>query len=61
MIEHPIITRMMQYGELNTQEVDCYCDLCGREIYVGDDYYDINEQFICERCISRSRKTAGED
>ena len=61
MIEHPIITKMEQYGELNPPEVYCYCDLCGREIYVGDECLDINAQYICETCISRHRITAGED
>ena len=61
MIEHPIITRMEQYGELNPPEVYCHCDLCGREIYVGEDLFDFDGQYICEKCMSRHRITAGED
>lgn len=61
MIEHPVITRMEQYGELSPEEVYCHCDLCGHEIYVGDDLFDLDFKYICEACISRSRKIAGED
>lgn len=61
MLEHPDITRVLMYGELRSPTVACDCDLCGREIHIGDDYYDINGEFICERCITRNRKTAGED
>ena len=52
---------MEQYGELNPSEVYCHCDRCGQEIYVGEECYDINGEYICEKCISRHRITAGED
>lgn len=60
-IEHPIITQMERYGELTTPKIDCYCDRCAMPIYEGDDYYDFIEEFLCERCVSSYRKTAGED
>ena len=31
--------------------VSCYCDECGREILVGEDYYHFEYDMICEDCI----------
>ena len=34
------------------------CSLCGEPIYVGDDYYEIHGDAICEVCIDDSKKFA---
>ena len=34
------------------------CDVCGKFVYDGDVYYDIDGDFWCEECIERNRKTA---
>ena len=31
--------------------VALYCDNCGNEIYVGEDYWDINGDRICRDCL----------
>lgn len=28
-----------------------YCDMCGGEIYKGEEFYDIENQCICEDCL----------
>ena len=61
MLEHPIITRMERFGELYPRKIECECDLCAIPIETGDDYYDIDGLYVCERCVDRSRKIAGED
>lgn len=37
------------------------CDICGYEIYVGDEYYEVEDLKVCENCIFDSRKTAEVD
>lgn len=32
-------------------EIALYCDCCGIEIYVGEDYYDIESCVICSECL----------
>lgn len=27
------------------------CDMCGNEIYEGDEYYDFDDEVICEDCL----------
>lgn len=39
-------------------EVAYRCIKCGDEIYVGDDYFDIDGEPWCEDCISNSKQTA---
>ena len=34
------------------------CDLCRCEIYVGEDYFEINGLQICEDCMAKQRRTA---
>ena len=34
------------------------CSVCGRDIFAGDDYYDINDTIWCEHCIEDARKIA---
>ena len=38
------------------------CDMCGGEIYEGDEYYDFDDEVICEDClmdyVNEFRKTA---
>ena len=35
-----------------------YCDVCGGEIYEGDDYYDIHEERWCSECVESCLSTA---
>ena len=32
-------------------EVAFYCECCGNEIYVGEDYYYIEDCAICSECL----------
>lgn len=61
MLEHPVITRMERWGDLYPRKIEFECDLCGTPVETGYDYYDIDGLYVCERCVDRSRKTAGED
>ena len=58
VITHPDILQMERYGELNPKEAVCTCDMCGEDIYEGEDYYQINNDNICKFCINDFRKTA---
>ncbi len=58
IMTHPDILRMEKYGELNPEEAIYTCDICGEEIYEGDDYYSIEGDYICTSCIDDFRKTA---
>ena len=37
------------------------CSGCGRNIYDGDDYYEIMGEQFCEKCISDAKKEAEYD
>ena len=37
------------------------CDLCGKAIMAGDDYYEIDGAILCEKCVERARHTAEEE
>lgn len=37
------------------------CEACGMEIYIGDEYYEINGQKYCEACVRGGYRTAEED
>lgn len=37
------------------------CDVCHKSIYVGDDYLEVFDLCICEKCIARSRTTLEKD
>ena len=32
-------------------DVAFHCDCCGEEIYVGEDYYEIEDVRICKECL----------
>lgn len=38
----------------------CDCDWCFEPIYIGEDYYDLMGDRVCEECVKASRQTAGE-
>ena len=38
--------------------VVCLCCQCGKEIYEGDEIYDINDEKWCEECVNGCRSTA---
>lgn len=38
----------------------CTCEWCGEPIYIGDIYYDLNGDKVCEDCIMDCRKTAND-
>ena len=33
------------------EEIYCLCDICGREIYVGEEYYKVDECNVHENCV----------
>ena len=35
-----------------------YCEVCGGEIYDGDEYYDIDDHKYCEACVHGGYRTA---
>ena len=37
------------------------CSGCGRDIYDGDDYWDIMGEQFCERCVDAARGVAEYD
>lgn len=43
------------YLEPTEKIVCCECDMCGGEIYDGDDCYELLGFTICESCIEDSR------
>lgn len=43
------------YGK---EEIADKCDCCGKDIIVGEEYYDIDGTMICEECIKTYKKTA---
>lgn len=38
-----------------------YCELCGDEIYEGDEYWELLDSYFCERCINQAQNTAEVD
>ena len=34
------------------------CENCGKEIYDGDDYWEIDDKKYCEKCIDKFHKFA---
>lgn len=46
-----------EYLGYEEEVADC-CDCCGRDIYVGEEYYDVDGVVICENCIKDYKKTA---
>ena len=51
------------HNQCPNAEVHCVyeCVSCGKEIYEGDDCYDINFEIWCEDCITDCRTVASED
>lgn len=43
------------------RKVFATCEYCGEEIYVGEDYYDLRGEIVCESCVIDCSKTAEED
>ncbi len=40
-----------------SKQVADHCEHCKRDIYVGEEYYDIDGITICNNCIKDYRKT----
>lgn len=36
------------------------CDICGKEIYYDDLYYDFNSEKWCSDCVEKCSRIAGE-
>jgi len=50
-MEHPDITAAAVTGGLKPEpEPECRCQVCNREIYDFDGYWDFGEGPICETC-----------
>ena len=39
-------------------KVYTHCEICGGEIYEGDEFYDVLDFKVCEACMHDSRKYA---
>lgn len=48
--EHPDITRMNRFGELQEDIPKYICDDCDCGIFEGDRYWEIEDELYCERC-----------
>lgn len=35
------------------EPVAACCDMCGGEIYKGEEYYQINGESVCDDCVER--------
>ena len=40
------------------EEIADRCQCCGKDIYVGEEYYDIDGTIMCEDCVDDCIKTA---
>ena len=58
---HPDILKMERDGYLVAPVAVCRCDLCGDEIYVGEDLYRLDGKCYCHWCVESSREDAGCD
>lgn len=47
-------------GACSEPKVAFNCDWCGDEIYLGDDYYDIAGDKVCEDCLNNEVKHTAE-
>lgn len=55
-------------NDLQEKKVFYCCEDCGCEIYDGNEYYEDNQDYVCENCFDKrqeeykfeSRKIAGE-
>lgn len=39
----------------------CECDNCGRNIYIGDQYYEIGDKKYCSHCVNEGWNRAEVD
>jgi len=51
----------LNIGEPHEEKKAFDCDLCGRPIMVGDTYYEIEGQNVCDDCIFNAMGIAEED
>lgn len=64
-----VLENMRKSVDPQEQIVIMHCDICGEEIYKGEEYYDDEVDFMCEECFDRWQETqkheckriAGED
>ena len=40
------------------EEIADKCQCCDGDIFIGEEYYDIDGTIVCEECIDEYRKTA---
>ena len=53
-----MIENGMLLGWDEEERVAFHCDCCSEPIYIGEDYYEIDDIKICEDCIRDYKKTA---
>lgn len=62
MIDDP---RLKEYPDRNERKPFAVCQVCGETIYYDDDYFDFDDDIVCENCtdeyISIFKRTAEED
>lgn len=42
---------------MDEEQIADWCLCCGKDIYVGEEYYDIDGITICNECINNYKKT----
>lgn len=63
------LERLRKSLDIQEQPVIMHCDICSKEIYKGEEYYDDEVDFMCEECFDKMqeeqkrecRRIAGED
>jgi hypothetical protein len=60
ILDHPVIRNMERtgYPDGNTPDVMLFCQSCGDEIFRGEEYYDIDGDPWCRKCISIAKTEA---
>ena len=57
----PWIGMCKEDWEGSHRKVYATCEWCGAEIYVGESYYDLQGEIVCDSCIIDCSRTAEED
>ena len=57
-IQHPVITKMEQFGTLHDEQPEYICHNCGGEIYESEEYYEVQGEIYCIDCMIDFRHTA---
>lgn len=58
--DHPAIRAAERTGYPRGYDPGVYttCDWCGAEIFIGDHYFNIHGEILCEDCVDDCKKEA---